>query len=80
MTSELLGCLIDYHHPSRRLKTHLGLELRLVCIDFFVLLMVYPFLWTVSHLNTCLEFGVHFTTDPGEALLLDPILASSSLI
>jgi AmiR/NasT family two-component response regulator len=23
--------------------------------------MIYPFLWTVSHLNTCLKFGVHFT-------------------
>jgi hypothetical protein len=29
-------------------------------LRFFVSLMVYPFLWTVSHLNTCLKFGVHF--------------------
>jgi hypothetical protein len=23
--------------------------------------MIYPFLWTVFHLNTCLKFGGHFT-------------------
>ena len=31
-------------------------------LRFFVSLMVYPFRQTVSHLNYCLKFGVHFTT------------------
>ena len=32
MDSELLGYLVDGLHPAHRLKTHLGLELRQVCV------------------------------------------------
>ena len=44
-----------------RLKPTLALNSGRCVLRFFVSLMIYPFLWTVSHLNTSLKFGVLFT-------------------
>ena len=38
---------------------------------FFVSLMIYPFLATVSCLNCCLESGDHFTHHPGSSRYAD---------
>ncbi len=60
--------LTDGLHPSQRLQTHLDLELRQVDVALFRFTrLVYPFLSTVSHLNTCSKFRVHFTKLPAVA-------------
>ena len=57
-----LGNLIDGLHPSQGFQTHLRLELRQVHVAFLLLFthLDYPFLSTVSYLNHCPKFRVHF--------------------